>query len=495
MSNKNKKVALVEPVGMVRPIPTIGFGYLAAMVEREGHSVRIFNARMDGDETIKSQITRIEHWEPDVLCVTLLTSPAILRNAYQMIAAAKDKNIPVVCGGAHATAEPDEVLSHGADIVVRGEGDFTLGEVLTHLPHTDSLEDIKGISFLKDGHVFHSEDRPTLMDLDSLPFPAYHHFRLSSHKPFSGFFPIRFSRGCPFKCVYCANYNMSKRYRNRSAESAFEELLLLYHQFGIRVFNIIDDFFLGNRKFVEQFLDLLLQRPEIKIKFHLATRVTSVDEEILKKLKRAGCLMIAYGVESLVPEILEKLDKSITVDQVFKVAELTEKAGIFFKYNLIFGFPWETEESVGATIDTINKICSRSRYGFPNPFRLVPYPKTAIYEEFAEKEGFTRWWLKDEYFNKPFRDYYFRLPERVKELNEFSVFYSLVLAYSKKEDLLLRKGPFRYKNFFLMSGFFFLSRIVPAGLRLRCARVLFRLYSLFKKPQAIAQGVADTDGE
>lgn len=482
---ERKRIAFVEPIGIVRPIPTIGFGYLAAMVEREGYTVRIFNAQMDGDLTLESQVKGILDWEPDVLGITLLTNPVILKNAYQMITFLKDKKIPVICGGAHATAESEEVLTQGADIVVRGEGDFSILEVLDYFNHNRSLDSIKGISFLSDGHVFHTDDQPTIMDLDSLPFPAYSHFRLSSQRPFAGFFPIRFSRGCPFKCVYCANYNMSKRYRNRSAESAFEELLFLYNQFGVRVFNIVDDFFLGNRHFVEQFLDLVLKQTGMKIKFHLATRVTSVDEDILRKLKRAGCLMIAYGVESLVPEIQKKLNKSITLDQVFAVAELTEKTGIFFKYNLIFGFPWETEESVRATIETIRRLCSRSRYGFPNPFRLVPYPKTAIYEEFAEREGFTKWWLKNEYAHKPFISYFFYHPKKVKKLNEFSIFYSLVLVYSKKEDLLLRRGPFRYRNIFLMAGFFFLSRIVPERLRLWFARILFLYYSLFKTPQAL----------
>lgn len=329
--------------------------------------------------------------------------------------------IKIVLIGPHATAIDKEILEkyRFIDFVARGEYDYTILDLAKGL----KPEKVLGLSFIKGKELVRTANRPVIENLDELPFPARHFLPMEKYfEPVfksKNTFRIFGSRGCPFSCVFCLwpQTMFGRRARFRSPEKIVDEIEYLINNYQAKGIYFEDDTFTVRPGHVFKICDELLKR-KIKISWSCLGRVDCVSEEMLKKMKIAGCCAIRYGVESSSQELLDKAKKKINIFQIKKAFEITKKAGIETYADYAFGLIGETKETMENTIKFAIDLSS----DFAQFSVLVPYPGTEIYEE-AKKNN----WLKKEengnyvlnypglsseeiacYSKKAYRQFYFR---------------------------------------------------------------------------------------
>ncbi len=361
----------------------LGLGYIASVLRNDGHDIQVID-----DNALKLTENNIEELiknsRLEVVGLTGLITQFKQVQRYASIIK-KTSNAIVILGGGLASAAPEVVLKKtDIDIVVIGEGEKTASELFQAIKNGISLENMKGICFKKDGRVFRREQRKPIDDVSSLTFPAWDLF------PMERYFnndvmcmpnrriSIITSRGCPYHCTFCFHGIFGHRYRARTAENVFREIELLYQKYGIKGFVFEDDTFILDKKRLYRLCDLILEN-RLKIYWTSNARVDLVDEKLLGKLRIAGCVGISYGIESGNQGQLDKIKKGITVEQAYRVIEMTKRSGIMTHGFFMVGIP-------GETIDTINdsiKFCKKA--GLLAEFTiLTPIPGSRIYQDEIE---------------------------------------------------------------------------------------------------------------
>lgn len=301
----------------------------------------------------------------------------------------------VVCGGPHPSVAASDVMADAAvDIVVRGEGEVTFGDVLDGVAagRTD-WSGCEGISWRKpDGEVVHEPDRAPPRDLDLLPFPAwdlvdhrkYHKVPrggvIYAHKEFATMFS---SRACPWRCTYCHN-SYGKTFRERSAENVLAEMELLVTQYGVKEFVFMDDIFNFRperaKKIAQGIID---KRWKIKLTFPNGFRGDILDEELVVLLKKAGMYRCMIAVESAVPRIQKVMKKNLKIDKVRHIVDFVAKQGVMVHGAFMLGFPTETEAEMQETIDW----AASSAFHTAAFFRVIPFKGTELFKE-VEQAGY-----------------------------------------------------------------------------------------------------------
>ena len=349
--------------------PPLGLGYLAAVLEKAGYEVRLFDLF---DATFEEAERMIKEEKADVVGISCnLTDFRWSSIRLAQIAKRVNPNVVVVMGGSHVTNLYRQIIENfPVDFVVRFEGEFTLLELVQTLESRGDLRDVEGIAFKdKAGVVVKNEDRPPIADLDSLPFPAYHFFNFGKYIRYSS--PIMFkgkkaremkssnimaSRGCPFNCRYCS---VTKYWRGqcrlRSVENVVDEMETLHKDFDVNHFNFFDDTFTLNPERVINLCKEIIRR-KLDVCWECVTRVDSVSAEMLTWMKKAGCLSVSYGVESGSSAVLEAINKKQTRDQIIKAFKMTHEAGILAYILLMVGNPNESERSIDETIELLGII-------------------------------------------------------------------------------------------------------------------------------------------
>ncbi len=368
----------------------LSIAYLAAYLRERKINVRTIDAPIEGWDHLRTAREVIKSGAL-IVGVTCLTENRY--SALKTLRAIKSlkKDILCVIGGLHPTFTDKLIIENYpfVDIVVRGEGEETLYEIVTSVKKKKSLSKIKGISYRKNGKYVFNPDRGFIANIESLPFPAYDLFPMNKYplppdinakvKQTS---LVTTSRGCPMKCKFCATTNAwGIRIRSTSAERLFKEIKYLYEKFGVDYIRFADDLFTLRRQKVIDFCKLVIKN-KLPIKFRIQARVDTVDEEVLTLLKKAGCDMIEYGAESGSDKVLKEVGKNITVEKIKKASYLTRKVGIEVKFFLIVGSLNETPNDTWQTFKLIKEI--RPDWIGINP--LTIYPGTYVYEV-AKKEG------------------------------------------------------------------------------------------------------------
>jgi len=364
--------------------PPLGLMYIAAYAElHTDYEIKIFDMQVE-EATYEDLIKNIQKEAPDVVAVTVMTFTILDAIKTARIVKSVNNDIKIVFGGPHAHIYPEETIRLGyADFVVVGEGEITFSELLNNLHDVDKLKCTQGLVFKNNGQVIHTGNRPFIEDLDSLPFPARHltpykkyHSLLGKKNPITTLFT---SRGCPYQCIFCYRPHLGKTFRFRSPANIINEINQC-RELGIEEFIIYDDTFTINRKRVIDICNRIIEQ-KMDISFDIRARVNTVDEELLKSLKKAGCHRIHYGVESANPEILQILQKGITLDQIEEAFRITQSAGIETLAYFMIGSPTETKNQVLNTIRYAKKL---------NPdyclFSItIPFPGTPLYAMMLEK--------------------------------------------------------------------------------------------------------------
>ncbi len=356
------KVLLINPpyssskykfIGLVAP--PLGIAYIAAVLETGGVEVKIIDApavEMD-HETIQREV---RGYSPDVVAVTSVTPT--LESALQVARMSKEAcpSAFIVLGGYHPTFTYRELLKYDfIDLIVRGEGEYTMLEVVQTLQKGGDLRKVKGIAT----RDFTTPSRPVIEDLDSLPFPARHLLPMEDYKIMNMKLPIGTlisGRGCPYQCSFCASSAMhGNKLRLRSSGSVVDEMEHLVGDHDAEMLAFMDDTFCLNQKRINDICDELKKR-KFDNYWGCTTRLDTISEELLQKMKDAGCITLFLGVESADQQSLNALNKNITINKIKKTFEITRKLGVRTIASVVLGMPGDTRKSIENTIKFVKKL-------------------------------------------------------------------------------------------------------------------------------------------
>ena len=379
------KIALVNPnQSAAYSQPPLGLALIAAVLEREGYQVTVLDANALNlqPEAVVPLVSNADIIGLTAMTPTINTAIAIARHLKKAY-----PDLPIVLGGAHATLLPEETLTTAPeiDIIVRGEGEETIIELLRALEYKQPLSKIAGISYRKDGEVVSNPARSRNIDLDSLPFLAYHLLpwrRYKPHPPHGRSLPfaaIITSRGCPYRCSYCSKPIFGNKFRGQSPERVVEEVAYHKSKFGIKEFAFYDDVFTLNKKRAYAIADEIIRR-RLKIHWTCEARVNLVDKELLRHIKHAGCYSIAYGIESGSQEILNTLDKDISLEQVEEAVRLSREVDLQTIGYFMIGSPGESPETIRQTIHFAKKL----KLDFAQFSVTTPFPGTKLYNLYLD---------------------------------------------------------------------------------------------------------------
>lgn len=362
------------------PAPPLGISYAAAAFERAGAEVQILDyivSRYTPEKLAK----QLEDFRPEVVGTSSVTMNFPVAARILQTVKEYDPRIITVMGGPHASFDVLNTLKNypGIDMVVIGEGEATIAELMAaqfkkaHLPH------INGIAFRNGDDVTFTPPRELIFDLSTLPLPARHLLPLSRYQALG--FPISIitGRGCPYQCIFCQGRRMvGSKLRHRPAQLVVDEIedILSY---GIDRINVADDLFVSHKGKVRAVCEEIARRG-LKFSWSAFARVNTVDKETLQLMKDAGCDAISFGVESGNQEMLDRIKKNITLDQVRRAVEMCQEVGLTVHCSFIAGLPGESPETLEETrrfAESLGKI----DYGF---HLLAPFPGTTVREEVSK---------------------------------------------------------------------------------------------------------------
>lgn len=472
------RILLIFPPSLYRNFtPPLNLAYIAAGLEAEGHTVKVLDLSALNPPCDESEaINRARDFDP--LWIGLTLNVIFIKPAYEFIQKLRSLGKPIVAGGPHPSLLSDEALENGCDIVVRGEGERTAPALTRTLEEKAPLHLVKGISYRDSfGTIVNTSPQPLITDLDTLPYPAKHLFPkewYSNESPFYQVYgPIFSGRGCPANCSYCYKGVFGHGCRLRSAESVFEEMRSLNEVFGVTAFEFMDDAFSADLNRVDQLCDMILTHFKDGIVWQCTTRMDLTTRDLLKKMKRAGCFRIFYGVETGDKDSLMRVNKHLDLDQALRVLEWTKEAGIRSIVGFMWGFPWDSPSSVTASLKYIEKIAP-----FVDEFNplgiLIPVPGTGIYRDYKDKHQLDSWWMSD-HFGRIYRsNTYFPYFQR-RFYNDFALLDDGFFPFSPSVRRLIRKGTHYigfhnlFRNTPLVTAIF-----VYAAVRL--SKLLFRIH-------------------
>lgn len=365
-------------------------------------------------------------------------------------------SIHVSAIGVHVTSLPEGALSLDIDSVIRGEPEITSLKLAQAIKKRKNLGKILGLSYKEKKKIYRNPDRPYIKNLDNLPFPARDLVKNERYLMSMSTTPhtvLLSSRGCDKNCIFCtARQYYGQRLRLRSAENVIDEMEEIKEKYKINYITMWSDTFTLNKDFVMKLChEMRIKR--LKIKWMCNSRVDTIDEEMLRTMKKAGCIGIAFGVESGVQKILNNCGKQTKIKEIKKAFKLMKKVGIESLAHFILGLPGETKKTIKETI----KFAKELDPDYAQFYCAIPFPGTPFYT-LAKREGWivSRKW-EDYEINKAiietpslsrkelerarrwaYISFYFRLSYLLKRLSKIKTFkefkYFTVSSYRFIKD-------------------------------------------------------------
>jgi radical SAM superfamily enzyme YgiQ (UPF0313 family) len=439
---------------MGQPYPPLGTLYAAALIRQNGYNVSLFDTMFatSPDEAI----TELEKHDPGFFVIyddgfnylTKMCLTNMREAAFEMCKLARERGCKVIVCSSDSTDRYEKYLREGADFVIIGEGEHTLLELADSLQRkSEDYSEIAGLAYMENDKAVKTPSRPVLRDLDSLPFPAWDLVDIEPYRQtwlkHAGYFSLNMgtTRGCPFKCNWCAKPIYGNRYNSRSPQNVVEELKMLKDLFNIDHIWFCDDIFGLKPGWVMEFAKLVKEEG-IKIRFKIQSRADLLqEEELVRALAKAGCENAWIGAESGSQKILDAMDKGITIEQIHRATQLMKQEGIKPSFFIQFGYPGEVMEDIEKTIRMINELL---------PFEIgisvsYPLPGTVFYERVkAELKTKTNWTDSNEMalmFHNTFPPSFYKQLHRYVHQN-----YHLHLAKNSFRQLLSQPLNINAKN-------------------------------------------------
>lgn len=371
--------------------PHLGLLSLIGIAESAGHEALLYDPKLavsDGslalDESLYENIAdELLRMEPDTVGLTSLGCNFICTLKIASYLKKERQDLPVLLGGPHATILDREILSRFTqfDVIARHEAELTLLPLLEELSgkHLDS---VPGITFRRGAEVIVNPGSPLIEDLDTLPWPAYHHYPIKKLKLTS--IRIEAGRGCPFSCTFCSTASFfGRRYRLKSPARLCDEMDYLRSEFGISNFALTHDLFTVSRKKVRAFCDFVMGRG---YRWSCSARMDCVDVELLEHMREAGCHSIYYGVETGSLRMQQLSEKHQDLSLFMPILDATQRLGINATASFITGFPQEEQDDQDATLDLIGYCFKRPQETLNVQLHLLtPEPGTKLTFDYASQ--------------------------------------------------------------------------------------------------------------
>lgn len=367
-----------------------GMAYIASVVRKLGHDVSIYNQDVYHwpESHLKDYLDRESF---DVVGVSVIGGYYQYAKLLKISEAInQSKKRPFYILGGHGPApEPEYFIKKtGADIIVIGEGELTIVDILESLEGNRGFQEIRGIAFNSGRKCVINPRRDLIEDIDTIDFPAWDLFpidhyallRLPNISNSERCMPVLTGRGCTFKCNFC--YRMDQGFRPRSPENILEEIVILQKDYNISYIAFSDELLMSSEKRTTLLCEAILNSG-LKFKWDCNGRLNYAKPKVLNLMKRAGCVFINYGIESLDQEILKIMKKSLTIKQIHEGIKNTLEAGISPGYNIIFGNIGETVDALEKGVEFLLKWDDHSQRRTIRP--VTPYPGSPLYDYAIEK--------------------------------------------------------------------------------------------------------------
>jgi anaerobic magnesium-protoporphyrin IX monomethyl ester cyclase len=451
LADRKLRTAKAARVGI---LPPLGLGYIAAVLQQSGHEVQIIDTRLDPWSPELAQ--RIRDFNPGVVGISIFVISEI--EGYKLATGIKAicPKVPIVMGGPQVGYFPKAPLERcsAVDITVRGEGEYIMRDIVDALEHECSLQNIPNIYYRStDGSIVVSPPTAAVPNLEELPFPARELMDLKRYAPEVYEFQklpatnILATRGCAYgQCTFCFESGQFRtKYRYQSPEKLIREMEMLRDVYGIREVVFNDDDLLSNGKLLTEFSELAIQR-NLGMRWSCWGRVTPCSKKLLEVIAKAGCWLVSFGIESGNQDLLDKLQKGMTIEKCRQVVSWAHEAGIETLGTFMIAIPGETPEKADKTIDFAIDldltyaafIPTHPLYGTPlfetciSEGRLVksPYSHQPIQTRYLPRISFVPEGYKDEkevqeVLTRAYRRFYFRPAYWWKHIKKLASGYSL----------------------------------------------------------------------
>jgi len=364
-------------------IPPLGILYIAAVLEENGVDVEVIDCAA-GDIGYSGIEKRVKETEPFLVGITSTTPliPEALRSAE---AVRRVSNAYIVLGGPHATFMHNEILRENAsiDIIVKGEGEYTVLDIYRTLRTGGDLAAVDGIVYRRGERIVENPDRPPVEDLDALPYPARHLVPPDNYRVFDDNLAVATmicSRGCPMQCSFCASSALhGKRVRRRSTGDVVEEIRQIQDNLGISAIGFMDDTFTLYPRWVAEFCREVIEQ-DLGIEWGCTARVDRINRSLMDLMKKAGCHTLFFGVESGDQGILDRVKKGTHIDQIKQVFATAHDLGMRTIASAAIGLPGETRETANKTIKFVKSL----KPSFALFSVATPYPGTDFFSKIRE---------------------------------------------------------------------------------------------------------------
>jgi anaerobic magnesium-protoporphyrin IX monomethyl ester cyclase len=388
------------------PYAPLGTLYAASLMRQEGYAVALHDVMFarEAEEVIPA----IEKFQPGILVIyddgfnylTKMCLTNMRKAAFKMSKLAKERGCTVIVSSSDSTDHYEQYIEEGADFILIGEAEVTLLELVNALQENKKdISTIPGIAFKQNDCVIKTARRSVLKDLDSLPLPAWDLVDIQPYRQswldHAGYFSMNMgtTRGCPFKCNWCAKPIYGNRYNSRSPQNVVQELKMLKEKFQFDHIWFCDDIFGLKPGWVNEFADII-EKENLRFRFKIQARADLLlQENYIRDLARAGCENIWMGAESGSQKVLDAMDKGITIEQIHESTKLIRKYGMNPSFFIQFGYVGETKEDIKKTIKMINELL---------PYEIgisvsYPLPGTGFYEKVkSDLKEKTNWTDSDE---------------------------------------------------------------------------------------------------
>jgi radical SAM superfamily enzyme YgiQ (UPF0313 family) len=384
-----------------QPYAPLGTLYAASLMRQNGYPVSFFDTMFSqAPEEIIPVIDEINPkffviYDDGFSYLTKMCLTNMRKAAFRMIHLAKERGCTVIVSSSDSSDRYAMYLDEGADFVLIGEAEITLLRLINSIQRNEAdFSNIQGLAFKKNVSIITTAKRSVIKDLDELPYPAWDLIDMEPYRKSwmkrAGYFSMNMAttRGCPFKCNWCAKPIYGNRYNSRSPENVVNELIMLKGKFNFDHIWFCDDIFGLKPGWIKEFADLI-EKENLSFKFKMQGRVDLLlKENTIKNLARAGCENIWMGAESGSQKILDAMDKGTSVQQIYDATRLLKRNGIKPSFFIQFGYPGETYDDIKKTIAMINKLL---------PFEIgisvsYPLPGTVFFEKVkSELKQKTNW--------------------------------------------------------------------------------------------------------